>query len=252
MTKSHYIYGLHAVHALLEQNPQKIQKLFVQTGRRDARIQATLQLAEENHIRSTQVARAMLDEWTRNAVHQGIVAAVAAVPHYTEADLRPLLDKLTKPPFLLILDGVQDPRNLGACLRTGNAAGVDAVIVPADKSASLTEVVSKVACGAAETTPLIQVTNLSRVLRDLKAWGVWVYGASGSAETSVFKGNFSGAIAWVLGAEEKGLRRLTEENCDALFYIPMSGSVSSLNVSVATGVCLFESVRQRMHATTPS
>lgn len=246
MTNLRYIYGLHAVHALLAQNPGKVQKLFVQSGRQDARMQATLQLAEKNHIHPAQVARASLDEWTHNAVHQGIVASVvASPPQYTEADLLPLLDKLTTPPFLLILDGVQDPRNLGACLRTANAAGVDAVIVPSDKSASLTEVVSKVASGAAESTPLIQVTNLSRTLRDLKAWGVWVYGASGAAETSVFEGDFSGAIAWVLGAEGKGLRRLTEENCDALFCIPMQGTVSSLNVSVAAGICLFESVRQR-------
>ncbi|MDF3054395.1 MAG: rlmB [Gammaproteobacteria bacterium] len=244
--QSTYIYGLHAVDALLRQSPERVQQLFVQAGRHDARMKAVLELAEKKHVRSSFVARSALDEWTQHAVHQGIVAAVAIVPQYIEADLLPFLDKLTKPPFLLILDGVQDPRNLGACLRTANAAGVDAVIVPSDKSASLTDVVSKVASGAAEETPLIQVTNLSRTLRDLKEWGIWIYGASGAAEATVFEGDFLGAIAWVLGAEGRGLRRLTEENCDALFHIPMQGTVSSLNVSVAAGVCLFESIRQRM------
>ncbi|HGX92090.1 MAG TPA: 23S rRNA (guanosine(2251)-2'-O)-methyltransferase RlmB, partial [Candidatus Tenderia sp.] len=147
--------------------------------------------------------------------------------------------------FLLILDGVQDPHNLGACLRSADAAGVDAVIVPKDKAAGLTPVVRKVACGAAESVPFYQVTNLARTLRELQELGVWLVGAAGEADTTVYQADLKGSLAIVMGAEEKGLRRLTREHCDSLIKIPMAGTVESLNVSVATGICLFEAVRQR-------
>ena len=162
-----------------------------------------------------------------------------------EHDLAELLDNLTVPPFLLILDGITDPHNLGACLRTADAAGAHAVITPKDKSATLNATASKVACGAAETVPLIQVTNLARTLTQLKERGVWLLGTAGESATSIYQADLTGPLALVMGAEGKGMRRLTREHCDGLLHIPMAGSVSSLNVSVATGVCLFEAVRQR-------
>ena len=162
----------------------------------------------------------------------------------TENDLEALLDK-TDTPFLLILDGVTDPHNLGACLRNADAAGVHGVIVPKDNSAGLTASVSKVACGAAETVPLFQVTNLARTMKQLQERGVWIVGTAGEADGTLYQANLCGPLAIAMGAEEKGLRRLSREGCDTLISIPMAGSVSSLNVSVATGICLFEAVRQR-------
>jgi len=245
MTKIH-IYGVHAVEALLNKTPQRIQQLFVLEGRQDARIQEIVAQANKAKIRSQTASRHALDDMTERAVHQGIVARVSEPQQYSEADLMELLETLQEPPFLLILDGVQDPRNLGACLRSANAAGVHAVIVPKDKSAALTPVVHKVACGAAEITPLIQVTNLARVLTQLKEKGVWIYGASDQADVSLYETDLRGPIAWVLGAEGQGMRRLTRDHCDQLLNIPMHGTVSSLNVSVAAAVCLFEAVRQRI------
>jgi 23S rRNA (guanosine2251-2'-O)-methyltransferase len=159
-----------------------------------------------------------------------------------------MLDGLDHPPLLLILDGVTDPHNLGACLRTADAAGVDAVIAPKDNSAPLNATVRKVACGAAEVVPYIQVTNLARTMKDIQGRGIWITGTAGEAEQSVYQANLTGPVALVMGAEGKGMRRLTRENCDYLINLPMAGSVSSLNVSVATGVCLFEAVRQRVSA----
>jgi 23S rRNA (guanosine2251-2'-O)-methyltransferase len=246
MNKSLYIYGLHTVLALLQKSPHRIQELLLQEARHDVRIQEIIHHAKQAHIVTHTTSLALLDEKTDNAVHQGVVARVTPPPHYSEHDLFKLLDELQEPPLLLILDGVQDPHNLGACLRSANAAGAHAVIVPKDKSASLTPIVHKVAAGAAEITPLIQVTNLARTLRDLKERGIWIYGASDSAEKNIYNHKLKGALAFVLGAEGKGLRRLTAEHCDFLAHIPMQGTVSSLNVSVATGICLFEAVRQRI------
>jgi 23S rRNA (guanosine2251-2'-O)-methyltransferase len=245
MTKPNFVYGLHAIAALLEKNPQRVRQVFIQKGREDTRIAALRTLAQEFNISVQSVSRSHLDEWTENAVHQGIVAQVIAQTSLTETDLFSLLDQLQTAAFLLILDGVQDPHNLGACMRTANAAGVHAVIIPKDKSVALTPTVLKVASGAAEITPVVAVTNLARVLRELKKRGIWIYGACDSAEKSIYQENLQGDIAIVLGAEGTGLRRLTEEHCDQLLHIPMQGTVSSLNVSVATGICLFEAVRQR-------
>ena len=181
-----------------------------------------------------------------DVVHQGIVAMVTHMPVFQEKDLPQLIKGSSKPPFILILDGVTDPHNLGACLRSADAAGVDCVIIPKDKSASITPVVSKVACGAAEAIPVIRVTNLVRTMETLKDLGVWLYGAANEAEQTTLYGlDGQAPIAIVLGAEGEGLRRLTREHCDGLFAIPMLGSVSSLNVSVATGIALYEIVRQR-------
>lgn len=189
--------------------------------------------------------RQTLDKKADGEVHQGVIARVQPTKELNENDLDTVLAGKTAP-FLLVLDGVTDPHNLGACLRTADAAGVDAVIVPKDKSAQLTSTARKVACGAAETMPLIRVTNLARTLRELQQQhNIWVVGTAGEATETLYQSKLNGAIALVMGAEGEGMRRLTREHCDQLISIPMAGSVSSLNVSVATGVCLFEIVRQR-------
>tara|TARA_R110000822_G_scaffold15732_12_gene54070 strand:+ start:263 stop:793 length:531 start_codon:yes stop_codon:yes gene_type:complete len=175
-----------------------------------------------------------------------VVAAVTESREWTEDDLLTQLAASDKPPFLLVLDGVTDPHNLGACMRTCDAVGIQAVIVPKDKSASLTAVARKVACGAAETVPFVRVTNLARFLRTLKDQGVWLIGTAGEAEATVYQADFKGPVALVMGAEGTGMRRLTREHCDQLINIPMLGHVDSLNVSVATGVCLYEALRQRL------
>lgn len=245
MPKPNHIYGLHPIIALLRETPERIKQIFVQGGRQDARLQEMLALAQKTNVRVQITSRDALDQLSENGVHQGVVAHLLTTNRYTEAELPQLLDALTEPAFLLVLDGVQDPHNLGACLRSANAAGVHAVIIPKDKSASLTPVVYKAASGAADITPLIPVTNLARTLNQLKERGIWVYGASDAASKNIYAADLKGSIAWVLGAEGEGLRRLTRETCDDLFSIPMQGAVSSLNVSVAAGVCLFEAVRQR-------
>ncbi len=247
MSKPNAIYGIHAVAALLSEAPQRIRQLFVLDGRHDARVAEVLAQARKAAISVQMVSRHMLDQMAEGGVHQGIIADIVSKAQYTEADLPQLLDALSQPAFLLVLDGVQDPHNLGACLRSANAAGVHAVIVPKDKAASLTPAVYKTASGAADVTPLIPVTNLARTLEQLKQRGIWVYGASDAAQKTIYTADLRGAIALVLGAEGEGLRRLTRETCDELYSIPMQGSVSSLNVSVAAGVCLFEAVRQRTH-----
>jgi 23S rRNA (guanosine2251-2'-O)-methyltransferase len=244
MSKS-FVFGIHAVSALLEKQPERIVHLYVLKERHDQKIQHLLELAQAADLIAEAVSRQDLDKLTGNAVHQGIAALCHKTKAFSETDLALLLETQAKP-FLLILDGVTDPQNLGACLRSADAAGVHAVIVPKDKSASITPTVSKVACGAAETIPFIQVTNLARTMRYLKEQGVWLYGAAGEASQSVYATNLSGPLGLVLGAEGEGLRRLTREHCDILLNIPMQGSVSSLNVSVATGIFLFEAVRQRM------
>ncbi len=177
--------------------------------------------------------------------HQGVVAHLKSERHYTEVDLDDLLKKTDKPALILILDGVQDPHNLGACLRTADAAGVDALIIPKDRSSPLTPTARKVACGAAETIPVITVSNLARTLDHLKEQGVWLIGAAADASDTVYDIDLTGPVGIVLGAEGHGLRRLTQERCDYLAHVPMTGSVESLNVSVATGIFLFEAVRQR-------
>ena len=245
MTDKHIIFGLHAVEAVMAKYPERILRLAVLEDRQDKKLHALLEAAKAKKIKVELLSRHALDKLTHEANHQGAVAYCDKPKLYTEKDLAALLDGLSEPAFLLILDGVQDPHNLGACLRTADAAGVHAVLAPKDKSVGLTPTVSKVACGAAESVPFIQVTNLARTLRELKDRNIWVFGAAGEAETSLYAAKLTGAIAVVLGAEGAGLRRLTREHCDVLLSIPMAGSVSSLNVSVATGVFLFEAVRQR-------
>jgi 23S rRNA (guanosine2251-2'-O)-methyltransferase len=240
-----YVYGIHAVEALLQSRPGDIGSIYCQTGREDQRMQHILDLAEKHGVRIESLPRKKLDDMI-DGRHQGVVAK-ATMPqiNWGEEELFEQLSALDHPPMLLVLDGVTDPHNLGACLRSAEAAGVDAVIVPKDKSADLNATVRKVACGAAETMPFVRVTNLARTLEKLKQQGIWLYGTAGEAAQSVFEVDLKGPVALVMGAEGKGMRRLTREHCDYLVNLPMAGAVSSLNVSVATGICLFEAVRQR-------
>jgi 23S rRNA (guanosine2251-2'-O)-methyltransferase len=240
-----YVYGIHAVESLLAKQAERVIQLYILKERQDQKIQALLDLATAQHIKIEFTSRQQLERMVADGVHQGVVASCHKSRAFSENDLDSILEKSAKP-FLLILDGIQDPHNLGACLRSADAAGVDAVIVPQDKSVGITPTVSKVACGAAETVPFIQVTNLARAMRNLKERGIWLFGAAGEAKQSLYQSDLSGAVGLVLGAEGEGMRRLTREHCDMLVNIPMKGTVSSLNVSVATGIFLFEAVRQRI------
>lgn len=239
------IFGQHAVSSALNRDAKRMRGLLIQKGRRDEKVQALLAAAEQQQIDVQFVPKAELDRLAQQGVHQGVVAKIIPMQTFSERHLDQLLSELAEPAFLLVLDGVTDPHNLGACLRTADAAGVHAVIAPKDKSAPLNATVAKVACGAAESVPYIQVTNLSRCLQNLQQQGIWVTGTAGEAETLISQADMKGPMALVMGAEGKGMRRLTREHCDYLVKIPMAGEVSSLNVSVATGVCLFEAVRQR-------
>ncbi|QIL90422.1 23S rRNA (guanosine(2251)-2'-O)-methyltransferase RlmB [Microbulbifer sp. SH-1] len=244
------VYGLHAVQALLKSAPQQVQELLLLRGRKDQKLQKIIRQAEQNDIVIRYVDRRALDEKVGDdGNHQGAVAVCAGETKvYDEQYLKALLQQLEdkgETPFLLILDGVTDPHNLGACLRSAEAAGVHAVIAPKDNAAGLTPVARKVACGAAEVLPFVPVTNLARTMQMLQQAGIWIFGTAGEAEQDVYQSKLTGPIAIVMGAEGPGMRRLTRENCDHLIKIPMAGEVSSLNVSVATGVCLFEAVRQR-------
>lgn len=244
MQEYEYVFGIHAVTSLLKRHPKDIARLLIARGRRDPRMQELLQLAQARHVSWEEVDKDQLNQMVEG-VHQGVVACCELTPERGEGELPDLLEAIQGPPFLLILDGVTDPHNLGACLRTAEAAGVHLVILPKDKSAPLNATARKVACGAAELVPVVRVTNLARVLRDLRDRGIWLVGTSGDAEASIYEMDLKGPLGLVMGAEEKGMRRLTREHCDWLAHIPMQGEVSSLNVSVATGVCLFEAVRQR-------
>ncbi len=242
---SETIYGIHAVQALLERAPERFQQVFILKGREDKRLMPLIHALEAQGVAIQVASRQWLDEKADGAVHQGIIALVKPGRQYQENDL-PDLVAAQECPFLLILDGVTDPHNLGACLRSADAAGVHAVIVPRDRSAQLNATAKKVACGAAETVPLIRVTNLARTMRLLQEeHNVWLVGTAGEADHTLFQSKLNGPLALVMGAEGEGMRRLTREHCDELISIPMAGSVSSLNVSVATGICLFEAVRQR-------
>lgn len=240
-----YIFGIHAATTTLKRDSKRVRGMWVQKGRADGRMQKLLDIAAEQRIRVEWAGKKELEDMADGGVHQGVVVAVEPVQAKNEQFLDALLDKLDEPAFLLVLDGVTDPHNLGACLRTADAAGVHAVIAPKDKSAPLNATASKVACGAAEVMPYVLVTNLARTLKDLQQKGVWITGTAGESETLIYDADLKGPMALVMGAEGKGMRRLTREHCDHLVKIDMAGEVSSLNVSVATGVCLFEAVRQR-------
>jgi 23S rRNA (guanosine2251-2'-O)-methyltransferase len=241
-----YICGLHAVGAALRHDPQHLQVIRVDTKRHDQRIQALLDEAQRLGVRVQTSPRHELDRLSGDTRHQGVVAEYSgATAAHDENDLEDLLQNVRGPALVLVLDGVQDPHNLGACLRTADAAGVHAVIIPADRAVGLTPTVRKVASGGAESVPLIQVSNLARTLRRLQQLGLWLVGADSGAAASFYQIDFSVPAAIVMGAEGKGLRRLTREHCNHLVQIPMAGSVESLNVSVAAAVILYETVRQR-------
>lgn len=239
-------YGIHAVDVILRRSPERIISLSIQSDRNDKRIQGLLSLAQNQGVAVDRVSKADLDEMVSER-HQGVVAVITprqADGGVAERDLSGYLKGIDCP-LVLVLDGVTDPHNLGACLRSADAAGVAAVIVPKDNSAELNAVARKVASGAADVIPLVRVTNLARTLRSLKELGIWIVGTTGEADTLVYDQDLSIPTALVMGAEGPGMRRLTTEACDFLVKLPMAGDVSSLNVSVATGICLFEAVRQR-------
>jgi len=245
MSERSWVHGVHAVRWLLKQHPKRVRVLYVQDSREDARAVELLGLAREAGIDVKRIEGRRLDEWTGAAAHQGIAADVQPSRSWNESELLTHLDQQPEPALLLLLDGVQDPHNLGACLRTANACGVQAVVVPRDRAAGLTSTVRKVAAGAAELVPLVTVTNLARCMRLLKERDIWLIGADAQAERSTFEAELKGAMGIVMGGEGAGLRRLTREACDLLVRLPMHGAVESLNVSVATGMMLYEVLRQR-------
>lgn len=243
---SRLIGGIHSVRNVLRHGADAIEEAWVDAGRHDKRLKELLVEFRRAGVVFHQVSKRELEALATGTNHQGVVIRAKAPASKTEADLDHILQSLEEPALLLVLDGVQDPHNLGACLRTADAAGVHAVIAPKDRSVGLTPVACKVASGAAETVPFIQVTNLARTLKSLAdAYQIWIIGTAGEAEQSLYSTDFKQSVAIVMGAEEKGMRRLTRDNCDELIKLPMAGSVESLNVSVATGVTLFEAVRQR-------
>ncbi|HIA58298.1 MAG TPA: 23S rRNA (guanosine(2251)-2'-O)-methyltransferase RlmB [Gammaproteobacteria bacterium] len=240
-----WIIGFHAVTELLKHQSADVLQLVIQDGRNDERLQALKSMALQANIELAQLAKREMDR-RFPGVHQGVAALYRnPVAAKSEKELGVLLDSLDRAPLLLVLDGITDPHNLGACLRSADAAGVDAVITPKDKSATLNATVHKVASGAAETVPLFAVGNLARCLESLQRRGIWLVGTADETGKSLFDQDLTGALALVMGSEGRGLRRLTRERCDYLVAIPMAGKLSSLNVSVATGVCLFEALRQR-------
>jgi len=239
-----WIFGIHAVQSVLKTSPQRVQELRMTRGRQDARLQKLVNLADQHGVAVQWSSAQQLDDLVEGR-HQGVIALCKQGQTYDEAYLNKLVEERGQSAFFLMLDGVTDPHNLGACLRSAEGAGVQAVIVPKDNSVGLTPVVSKVASGAAETIPLIVVTNLSRTLKNLQQQGVWSVGATGDAQQTIYQVDLKGPIVMVMGSEGTGMRQLVRNQCDFLVKLPMAGEVSSLNVSVATGICLFEAVRQR-------
>ena len=244
MSQNKVIHGFHAVGSRLRRFPDSVLEVYVNSERNDPRMKDLLKAVKLQDVKLVQVDGARLDGLAGHVRHQGVAALIDAGKSYLS--IEDVLDDLDEPPFLLILDGITDPHNLGACLRVADAMGVHAVIAPKDKCVGITATVSKVACGAAEVVPYVMVTNLARTIRDLKERGIWIVGTDAEGQSDLFNYEQTGPIAWVLGNEGEGMRRLTRELCDSLVSIPMYGSVESLNVSVATGIVLSESRRQRV------
>ncbi|MBA54518.1 23S rRNA (guanosine(2251)-2'-O)-methyltransferase RlmB [Ketobacter sp.] len=247
MSKAEWLYGIHTVSAVLKKHPDRVLEMKVQEGRDERRLDDVLKRAQQLGVSVQYVNKKSMDHQFQDANHQGLAARCRLANALDEHGLFNLLDRIEGPPFLLILDSVTDPHNLGAVLRSADAAGVHAVITTKDKSVGLTPVVRRVAVGAAEVMPFVQVTNLARLMKQLQERRIWIVGTElDETATSLYQTDLKGPLALVMGAEGPGLRRLTRENCDQLVYIPMQGDVQSLNVSVAAGVCLFESLRQRL------
>ena len=243
MASAQVLAGFHAVVARLRHAPDSIRDIYIEASRRDKRMQSLIEQAEHAGRRVHPVPMERLDGLAGGTRHQGVVALADA--RQLAVSIDEVLDVIEGPAFLLILDGVTDPHNLGACLRTADAAGVHAVLAPRDRAVGLTSTVQRVACGAADTVPYITVTNLARTMRELKDRDIWLVGTDDQGTDKVHAVDAKRAMAWVMGAEGEGMRRLTRETCDQLVSIPMLGSVESLNVSVASAVCLYETVRQR-------
>jgi len=242
-----FVYGLHAALAVLDKQDDDIEEVLVQANvGTNARLRRLEQRAKQKGLIVTRMPRKQLDEIVGTSRHQGVVLRCRERESASEDMLEDLIRNLKTPALLLVLDGIQDPHNLGACLRTAEAAGVHAVIAPKDRAVGLTPTVRKVSVGASERVPFVQVTNLARTLEQLQGLGVWITGTSAVADKSIFASDLTGDVALVIGGEEKGLRQLTQEHCDFLVKIPMLGDAESLNASVAAAVCLFEARRQRM------
>lgn len=240
MANDNFIFGINAIRQLIENEPDRILEIYLST--KNPRLDEIIGLARQNDLALHKVDSKKLDQYGAN--HQGIVAKITPTKVLGEADLKNLVQQVAQPLFL-ILDGVQDPHNFGACLRTADGAGVTAVIIPKDNAVGITPTVRKVASGAADSVPVVQVTNLARVMRDLQELGVWIVGTAHESADNLYDLELTGPLALVMGSEDQGLRSLTRKHCDFLAKLPMHGSVSSLNISVATGICLYEVLRQR-------
>jgi 23S rRNA (guanosine2251-2'-O)-methyltransferase len=244
MSNLSHVFGMHAVRSLLQRSPQRVRRLLVDARRDDPRIREVIQLAQAAGIKAERGDAKAIVGRVGDVAHQGVLADVEPMPAWQEADL---VDALVgaRDPLVLLLDGVQDPHNLGACLRTADACGAVAVVVPKDRAAGMNATVRKVAAGAAETTPLVSITNLARTMKLLKEAGLWIAGADMAGEKLAWQADLGGPLALVMGSEGEGLRELTRRNCDFLVRLPQAGSVESLNVSVACGMLLYEAVKQR-------
>lgn len=245
MHEENIIFGINPIAHLLENSPARIVEIFISETKNEQRSKDLLALAKKNGISVQKIDHKKLDKMLDGQNHQGVMAKITPTKVLSEADL-PDLIRQHKNPLFLILDGVQDPHNLGACMRTADAAAVTAIITPKDNSVGITPVVRKVASGAADSIPLVRVSNLARTLREMQELGVWITGTDSDGEQTIYDLDLTGAVAIVLGAEGEGMRQLTRKHCDYLVRLPMLGQVESLNVSVACGVCLFEVVRQRL------
>jgi 23S rRNA (guanosine2251-2'-O)-methyltransferase len=245
MTANELLFGIHSVDAALTHDPGNVVELYIESDSQNARLKELSERARELGVKPHSRSREALDRMTGGARHQGAIARYRAPPPRTESELVTLVEKAEKDVLLLVLDGVTDPHNLGACLRSAEAAGVTAVIVPRDRAAGITPVVRRASSGAADRIAFFAVANLARTLKTLKDKGVWLTGLAGDAPQDFYALDLKGPVAIVIGSEGEGMRRLTREACDYLAHIPMRGSVESLNVSVATGVALFEALRQR-------
>jgi len=245
MSKSIYIFGFHSIESLLNTNPESVLKVFIQTGRKDVRVNDLNEILSDLKIPFSNLDKNELDHIAKGEAHQGVISEVILPPLQTEDALLISIENLKVKPLILILDSIQDPRNLGACLRSANAAGVSHVIINKDGSAPINALVHKTSAGAINSLQIFHVTNLSRTIKSIQGKGIWVIGLDGDSSLKIYDVNLTDPIAIVMGTEGKGIRQLIKKTCDQLVTIPMSGNIESLNVSVATGIALFESKRQR-------
>ena len=245
MSKSIFIFGFHSIESLLKTSPESIIKVFVQINRKDKRVNNLINMLTSQKINFSSADRHELDLMAKGEVHQGVISEAVLPPLLNEKSLLKSISDNPSSPLILVLDSIQDPRNLGACLRSANAAGVDYVVINKDGSAPINALVHKTSAGAINSLKIFHVTNLSRTIKEIQKRGIWVIGLDGNSKSTIYDVNLTDATAIVMGAEGKGIRRLIKETCDQIVTIPMSGNIESLNVSVATGIALFESKRQR-------